>query len=772
MSLKRMIPMTETTVFRSLPLKLAAVALLPLSILSGCNRDPNVRKQKYLESGQRYAKDGKYREASLQFFNALKTDKNFGPAHYELGKAFLKMGMPTQAFPELQMAVTQTPNNMDAHVTLGNLLLQARLPDRADAEANFVLKQQPNNVDAIALQANVEAVRGNRDDAITTINKALAISPDRSDLHASLGLLQGEGGKNLPVARQELEKAVALDNKNVQAHVLLSALLTAQNDMPGAEAQLKAAIAADPKQLQPRVALAALLLREGNQAGAEQVIAQTSDDFADDPEGAGMLERYYIRSNQFPKAETAYAGLAAKHPKSYPIQIAYARILASAGKFDKANTLLAKQEENHGSDSQYVRLKAALLLHDGKQDDAFKLLQNAVRNNPDDVELKIQLGFLARDRGDLATADSNLRSALQRNPSNMIAAGGLAEIESRKGDNAGLRQLADGMIKAYPKAAAPYLWRGTANANDGHIDNAVDDLQTALKLDPKNAQALTIMAQIRLKQGKTAEGKTLLEQALAIDPNSNALLQLVRLDMQANQPAAAIALIQQQITRNPNNGNLLIVLAEAQLAAKDLHGALTSAQQAMKLNPTDLTAMRIYTQAALANNDLTGPSDMWTKWAASHPQDAQAESYLGTLAESAGDQMKAIAHYQRSLQLQPDQPVVENNLAFLMADNGQNTDVALTLAQSAQRALPNSPDASDTLAWVYYKKALYPSALDMLQRAAKTAPDNVSVQYHMGLVYVKMNNKPAAVTSFKRAVSLGAGSDTGKKAQAELDKLG
>src|SRR5436305_12685223 len=106
--------MTQTNVFRSLPLRLAAVALLPLSILSGCNRDPNVRKQKYLESGQRYASEGKYREASLQFYNALKTDKTFGPAHYELGKTFLKMGMPTQAYPELQMAVAQTPQNMDA----------------------------------------------------------------------------------------------------------------------------------------------------------------------------------------------------------------------------------------------------------------------------------------------------------------------------------------------------------------------------------------------------------------------------------------------------------------------------------------------------------------------------------------------------------------------------------------------------------------------------------------------------------------------------------
>lgn len=764
--------MTQMTVFRSLPLRLAALALLPLSILSGCNRDPNVRKQKYLESGQRYAKDGKYREASLQFFNALKTDKNFGPAHYELGKAFLKMGMANQAYPELQAAVAQSPDNMDARITLGNLLLAARLPDKAADQAAFVLKQQPNNVDAMALQSGVYAVRGNRDGAIDTINKALAISPNRSDLHASLGLLQGEGGKNLPAARQELEKAVALDAKNVQAHMLLAALLNAQNDLPGSEAQIKAAIAADPKQLQPRVALASLYLHQNNTDAAEKTIAQATDDFSEDAEGSGMLERYYLRTGQYDKAQSAYAAFAAKHPKSFPMQVAYARVLARSGKYDQASAIAAKQEEAHGSDPQYIRLKAGLLMHDGKGDDAFKLLQNGVRNNPDDVDLKVQLGFLARDRGDLATADANLRAALQRNPANLNAAGGLAEVENRKGDNAGLRQLADSMIRLYPKAPGPYLWRGTANANDGHMDTAAEDLQTALKLDPKNAQALTSMALIRLKQGKTAEGKAMLEQALAADPNSTALPQLVRLDLQANQPAAAMALIQQQIARNPGNSTLLVQLAGVQLAAKDPHSATDSAQQAMKLNPNDPGAMRVYTEASLASNNLTGPTDLWTKWAASHPQDAQAEAYLGTLAESAGDQLKAIAHYQKSLQLLPDQPVVENNLAYLMADNGQNTDVALTLAQAAQRALPNSPDTSDTLAWVYYKKGLYPTALDMLLRAAKTSPDNVSMQYHMGLVYVKMNNKPAAVSSFKRAVSLASGSDAGKKAQAELDKLG
>ena len=41
------------------------------ALLTGCHGDPNVRKQKYLESGERYSAQGKYREAAIQYLNAL-----------------------------------------------------------------------------------------------------------------------------------------------------------------------------------------------------------------------------------------------------------------------------------------------------------------------------------------------------------------------------------------------------------------------------------------------------------------------------------------------------------------------------------------------------------------------------------------------------------------------------------------------------------------------------------------------------------------------------
>ena len=90
------------------------------------------------------------------------------------------------------------------------------------------------------------------------------------------------------------------------------------------------------------------------------------------------------------------------------------------------------------------------------------------------------------------------------------------------------------------------------------------------------------------------------------------------------------------------------------------------------------------------------------------PQRWQRPSpFLGTLEEARGDRGKAEAYYRKSLQIQPQQPVAANNLAYRMLVSGENVDVALTLAQKARQSMPNSPNTADTRARAYYHKGTY-----------------------------------------------------------------
>ena len=97
------------------------VSLLLVSLLLGCSRDPNVRKQKYLESGQRYFEKGKYREAAIQFSNAIQVDPRFAEGHYQLAQADLKLQQWMPAYQELGRTLELQPQHFQARLDLANL---------------------------------------------------------------------------------------------------------------------------------------------------------------------------------------------------------------------------------------------------------------------------------------------------------------------------------------------------------------------------------------------------------------------------------------------------------------------------------------------------------------------------------------------------------------------------------------------------------------------------------------------------------------------------
>ena len=92
------------------------------AMVTGCSRDPNVRKQKYFESGQRYYEEGKYREAIIQFRNATQVDGRFVEAHFGLAQAYEKVQDWQRAFAELYRTLELDPENYKAHLESANLL--------------------------------------------------------------------------------------------------------------------------------------------------------------------------------------------------------------------------------------------------------------------------------------------------------------------------------------------------------------------------------------------------------------------------------------------------------------------------------------------------------------------------------------------------------------------------------------------------------------------------------------------------------------------------
>jgi tetratricopeptide (TPR) repeat protein len=732
-----------------------------------------VRKHKYLESGQKYSAQGKDREAAIQFSNALKIDKNFADAHYALAQTYLHMGALSSAYGELLRTVDLQPANYKARIDLGNMLLAGGKIDEAQAQATATMAAQPNNADVHALLSRIAARRGQKDVALTEIHRALELAPNEAKLHETLALLEAGDSSLSSSAEDEMKKSVALDPKSVNAKLLLAAFYVKNGRLQDAEQVCWSAVATDPKNLAARENLAQVVLKQGDRARAEQVLRQASQDLADSPQGVRMLADYYVGSGQIDKAKAEFASLAQKYPKNLSVQEGYVRVLLQVKDFATAQTVITGLMKSNGKDPQVAVLNGVVLFNNGKLTDAINALQDAANNAPKDAFIQYWLGKVALAKGDSGLAEKSFHQAAQLNPPGLEAQEELARIASQRGDMSLLSEVAEKTIATAPRFPGGYVWRATVELTRNSQDKAEADLKTAMSDAPQSPQAYLMLGELRFAQKRYPEGAALLEQALQNDPNSiGALRGLVGYDLLRKQPGQALDRLNAQIAKSPRNSGLYDLLAGFQIQNKNFDQAAATAQKAMDINPDDGEAVSIYAQLQTKSGQATKAIGAWDQWSKAHPGNAGSLAILGMLEESLGDTRKAEDYYRKSLQIKPEQPIASNNLAYLMLENGENVDVALTLAQTARRVMPDSPNTADTLAWAYYYKGTYGFARDLLEDAVKKDPSNAGMEYHLGMVYSKLRDKSNATVHLKKAISLAPNSSTAKDAQTALQGLG
>ena len=87
-----------------------------------------------------------------------------------------------------------------------------------------------------------------------------------------------------------------------------------------------------------------------------------------------------------------------------------------------------------------------------------------------------------------------------------------------------------------------------------------------------------------------------------------------------------------------------------------------------------------------------------------------------------------------------------------MLEHG-GVSVALTLAQTGRKGLPDLPSTADTLGWAYYNQGSYSSAIDTLKEAVKPPP-TATLSLSSGMAYEKANNHTLAKKELEQALKI------------------
>ncbi len=734
--------------------------LLISLVLSSCSRDPNVRKQKYFQSGQEYFEKGKFAEATIQFANALRIDPKYAEAHYQLSQCYLKTQRFSRAFQELAITISLQPDHYGAHTDIANALIVANNFPEAQQETGLLLQKWPNDPQSHITASSLFAAQGKFPKAIDEMQKAIELNPSRWESYLGLALLQVKNNQGIE-AESNFRKAAALSPKATDPLIMLGSYYQSTGRLNEAEQQFRTAISTDPKNPALYGFLAKLYLSEGKKEQAETLLSDAKLNFPADSVGYRMLGDFYSATGDLGRATDEYTRLYQQHSKDIQVKKNYVQLLILSNRLEEATKLIDEILKSNPNDNDGQLYRCEIQIRQGHYTDAIPTLQTLTTNDPANSLAHYYLGAAFERSGDLEGAQREWQQAVRIRPEMVEAQHGLAGIAIRKNDMAALEQAATAIISSQPSSPDGYALRAISNINRRHLADAEADVQKSVAVSPQSPVGYVEMGSLRLVQKKYQDAEAAYQQALDRNPNSSdALRGLINTELAQGHIDAALAAANRQIILAPKNSDFYdlqgTILFRNKKALNDAEAAFT---KALELDKNNSDAVIKLGEVFAANGKPDQAILTYQQAIKDHPQQVSFYLLLGQLYEAKKDWNQAQDYYQHALALKSADPLASKNLANVMLQNGGNFDVALSLAQTARRAMPESADAADTLGWVYYHKAAYELAIGSFKEALRLSEknrisDDPKIHYHLGLAYQKSNQSALARQQLERVLKI------------------
>ena len=748
------------------------LALAASMVFAGCRHDPEARKQHFMSRGDSYLKDGHYGEAVIEYKNAVREDPTYGDGYYRLGLALLRQGQWSQATQSLSRALLYTPDNLDARLRLGDVLAAAGQFEDAKTQADEVLKRDPQNASVHLLLGQIQLQQKHYKEAEQEFREASRRAPQDSVPYGSMALAELLSS-DFEAAEKSFQRAAELNPKDSQYQINWANFYRSRHQPDRAEQVLRRAMAENPHAIELPLAIGDLYVYQGRTGDAKRLLEDTENNSKDYPDAARKVADFYTQHGDAASALERYLRLTQKNSSDEALIESIVECNLQLGRWADAETWIDKHNKKD-TDPVFDLLRARAATGEYRLRDAIAELQSLIQSDPGNTAAQYYLSQADLQRGDVEGAKSALADALRTQPGYLSALLGLGNISLQMGDSASALRYADQIIvhsywivDAHLIAGNAYVLRGNANA-------ALGEFQIAESLNPNSPTVQERIGRVMTTQGKYGEAEKAYENALNADPGfSLALSGLVQNYLVQGQPERARARIDQQLNRDPGQYQLLLIKGQFCMSRGEWQCSEESYKKALELNPyqpaAHLALARIYASTGRAGDVAPEYETARQKF----PEYLPTYVEFGQVYEAQGDFDRAKKAYQDALEINQNYVVALNALAWLDCEHGGSLNEALELAQQAKQLQPDNPHINDTLAWIYYKKGLYPSAVQLLEQAVSENPKDSAYQYHLGMVYLTAGKQEQGRRTLQTALREGGlNSDDAKAAKLALQKVG
>lgn len=739
-----------------------------LIVLSGCSFSPEAAKRRYLEKGDKYYEQGKYREAIILYRNAIKKDPRFGEAYFKLGESELRRGDARAAVAAYRRAVELLKNNEEAGSKLADLYLAAYAVQRekkdpgllreVDDLARAMFQKNPNSFQGTRLMAFLAVTKGEIAKSIELFRKADSLKPKQPELR--FALVQVLARDSQWAEAEKLSFEILKDSpKYTPAYDFLLLEFLRKDRRDDAEKLLQLKVSNNPGVADFRLQLAGFYTETQRKEMAEKTVNETLSTETKDPTARLKVGDFYVRTKDLERAIKIYREGAARNDDrhvNYLLRIA--QVYSVQRKVAEARTELDAVLKQDPKNAPALSMRAALDLQfgdSGRKDAAIKDLQALLGTTPNDVIVRYNLGRAYQQKGELEAARVQFAEAVKRRPDFVAGQIALAQVYMQKREFGKALTTSEDALKFAPKNMAARSLKVQALVNTGNLRQAKTDLEEYLKEMPDAPDLIFQSTVISFQEGRYKEAEANLLKLRERYPSDVRLtLGLSDVYFRSGRTEDAFKTIEAEALKRPDDP--MVQNAAGVVALRTDH--LPFAEKTFKAllaKDQKNTDYMVRLAEVFRRTDRVDQAVATLEGARKEaPASDVVNLQLAMTLDLRGRQDQSLPLYQEVIKKDPNNVVALNNVAYILAEDGKDLDQALTLAQRAKQQAPNNDDISDTMGLIYIKKNLTDNAISIFSDLVKRQPRNPLYHYHLGMAQLQKGNRAAARQSLQTALQL------------------
>ncbi|MDR1996704.1 XrtA/PEP-CTERM system TPR-repeat protein PrsT [Azonexus sp.] len=717
------------------------------SVLAADAKNPDALLLSGSLRGARNDPDG----AIARYREAIAAKPDFLLAHSAIVTTLFKQKKNDEAAAQIDAMKKIAPNHPQTLYLTAQLAYQRNDFKAARDIVQQLLKASPNNPNIAQLAGAIEFQLRSWVQAETYLNKALALMPDlplARRLLVSTYLRSGQAAKALEALQPVLGK---IDDDPAMLSLAGETFLQT-GDAAKAEAYFAKAAKLEPDSAARKTSVAIAHLAQGRSNAIDEL-----EDIAESDQGTSAdlaLIANYLRTGQLDKALKAIDTLEKKQPNNPATYNLRARTLLAKKDITGARQSFEKALAINPAYFSAAASLAALDLADNKPDAARKRFDAVLAADPRNVQALLALAELrVRSGGSQDEVVGLITKAIAANPQDSTPRLALIQFHLKAKDNKKALVVANEAVAALPDSPELLDALGRSQQLAGETNQALATFGKLAGLQPASPLADMRIAEIQMAAKNRQEATKHLKRALEIKPDLlEAQRALILMAVDEKRTSDALAIVRQIQQQRPREAVGHVLEGDIHAVLKAWPEAIAAYRRGIKLQPSPELAIKLHSILNIAGDKAE--AERWAAtWNKEHPKDIGMRMHLGDLATARKDYSEAARLYQIALDIQPNNPLVLNNLAWV---SGQlQSPKAIEYAEKANSLAPNQPPFMDTLAMLLANRGEDAKAVELLRKAHELAPQNAAIQFNLAKVLIKSGQKKAARKELDALAKLG-----------------